>query len=230
MLHGTTDLEEFFGQPEAQGIGDKIYVIDQSRCIGCNACVHACTECDTHAGRSMMHLETVDRATSTQTAPMVCMHCDDPTCAEVCPADAIKKTEDGVVQSAEKSRCIGCSNCVVACPFGVPEYVEEFDMMMKCDMCYDRTSVGSEPMCTSVCPSQALWFGTREEFYATRQGTLSNEFQFGNRMVTTQVHTVVHEPGPLDAFLGRTSEPSVVSDPFGIDEIGAPALGDGQVR
>ena len=34
--------------------------------------------------------------------------------------------------------------------------------MMKCDMCYDRTSVGLKPMCASVCPSQALWFGTPE--------------------------------------------------------------------
>ena len=105
---------------------------------------------------------------------------------------------------------------MVACPFGVPEYYPAYDMMMKCDLCYDRTSVGSEPMCTSVCPSQALWFGTPEEFYATRQGTLSNEFQFGNRTVRTKVQTVVHEPGPLDALLGRTSEPSVVGDPFGI--------------
>jgi predicted molibdopterin-dependent oxidoreductase YjgC len=34
----------------------------------------------------------VDRAHSTQTIPVVCMHCDSPTCAEVCPADAIKRT------------------------------------------------------------------------------------------------------------------------------------------
>ena len=38
-------------------------------------------------------------------------------CQQVCPADAIKKTEDGVVQSALKPRCIACSNCVPACPF-----------------------------------------------------------------------------------------------------------------
>jgi len=216
-------LEEFFGDPDV-GIGDKIYVIDQSRCIGCNACVHACTECDTHRGHSMMHLEFVDRAKSTQTAPMVCMHCDDPTCAEVCPADAIKKTEDGVVQSAAKERCIGCSNCVIACPFGVPEYFPEYDVMMKCDMCYDRTSAGSEPMCTSVCPSEALWYGTVEEFDATRSGVLCNDFQFGNNRVTTAVRTVVHEPGPLDALLGRSSEPRVVEDPFGFDEIGLPEV------
>ena len=44
----------------------------------------------------------------------------------------------------------------------------EFDLMMKCDMCYDRTSVGKKPMCATVCPSQALFFGTREEIEQLR--------------------------------------------------------------
>ena len=131
---------------------------------------------------------------------MVCMHCEDPTCAEVCPADAIKQNEDGVVQSSLKPRCIGCSNCVLACPFGVPKYVAEFDQMMKCDMCYDRTSVGRKPMCASVCPSEALWFGTPEEFATTRSGTLVNEWWFGNQYVATKVRTVSHVPGPIDVL------------------------------
>ena len=103
----------------------------------------------------MIHLETIDRRDSVQTAPQICMHCEDPICARVCPADAIKKTPDGVVQSSLKPRCIGCSNCVMSCPFGVPKYQIDIDQMMKCDMCYDRTSVGKKPMCATVCPSGA---------------------------------------------------------------------------
>ena len=116
----------------------------------------------------MIQLDYVDRAHSTQTVPVVCMHCDSPTCAEVCPADAIKRTEDGVVQTARKPRCIACNNCVLACPFGVPKMQTEMNLMMKCDMCYDRTSVGLKPMCATVCPSQALLFGTREEMARLR--------------------------------------------------------------
>ena len=164
------------------------FYIDASRCIGCQACVQACTECDTHKGHSMIHLETVDRAHSTQTIPVICMHCDSPTCAEVCPADAIKRTPDGVVQSARKPRCIACNNCVLACPFGVPKMKVEFELMMKCDMCYDRSSVGLKPMCASVCPSQALFFGTREEIEALRpQAAPIDRFQFGNQTITTKV-------------------------------------------
>src|SRR5205085_11890520 len=155
------------GPPAAAGrrtlVSELAFFIDYSRCIGCRACVQACEECDTHRGRSMIHLERIDERDSVQTAPQVCMHCKDPICARVCPADAIKQTPDGVTQSALKPRCIGCSNCVLACPFGVPKYQVDFDQMMKCDMCYDRTSVGKRPMCATVCPSGALTFTTREE-------------------------------------------------------------------
>jgi len=167
------------------------FVIDYSRCIGCQACVQACEECDTHRGRSMIHLETIKRADSVQTAPQVCMHCDDPICAQVCPADAIKKTADGVVQSSLKPRCIGCSNCVLACPFGVPKYDAYVDQMMKCDMCYDRTSLGKRPMCATVCPSQALSFTTLEEIERTRHGVPVNTWRFGNEMVRTKVFVML---------------------------------------
>lgn len=167
------------------------FFIDSSRCIGCQACVQACGECDSHRGVSMIHLEYVNRASSVQTSPVVCMHCEDPTCAQVCPADAIKQTPDGVVQSAAKPRCVGCSNCVLACPFGVPQYRVEMDLMMKCDMCYDRTSVGKKPMCATVCPSGALFFGPREKIEAERLGTPINRFQFGGQEVRTKVNLMV---------------------------------------
>ena len=161
--------------------------LDPSRCIGCRACEHACGECETHRGRPMIHVETVDRAESTQTVPVVCMHCEEPACAAACPADAIKKTADGVVQSALQSRCIGCSNCVLACPFGIPRYDARIDQMMKCDLCYDRTSVGLRPMCATVCPSGAISFGTREEIEAGRRERPARTFAFGEATVRTRV-------------------------------------------
>jgi Fe-S-cluster-containing dehydrogenase component len=165
--------------------------IDPSRCIGCEACYQACAECETHRGESMIHLEYVDREHSTQTVPVVCMHCEDPACAKVCPADAIKKTADGIVHSALQSRCIGCSNCVLACPFGVPRYVARIDQMMKCDMCYDRTSVGKKPMCATVCPSGAIFFGAREDIQARRRERTVSVFDFGAQRVRTKVQLMV---------------------------------------
>jgi len=175
------------------------FFIDPNRCIGCQACVQACSECDTHRGDSMIHLEYVDRASATMTVPVICMHCEQPTCAEVCPADAIKRSADGVVQSARKPRCIACGNCVVACPFGVPEVYEDRLLMMKCDMCYDRSSVGKKPMCAAVCPSQALFFGTREEIERIRPMSAPvNRFRFGGQTISTKVFMMMPA-----AFAGR---------------------------
>ena len=59
-------------------------------------------------------------------------------------------------------------------------------------MCYDRSSVGKKPMCATVCPSQALFFGTREQIEQLRPlSTPVNTFQFGNQTITTQVNVMV---------------------------------------
>lgn len=174
------------------------FFVDPNRCIGCHACEHACSECDTHKGHSMIHIEYVERGTSVQTVAMVCMHCDSPTCADVCPADAIKRSADGRVMTARKPRCIACSNCVLACPFGVPKMMTELDLMMKCDMCFDRTSTGRKPMCATVCPSGALFYGPREEVEAARKRSRPvNEFQFGDQRITTKVQVLVPRASPV---------------------------------
>jgi Fe-S-cluster-containing dehydrogenase component len=175
------------------------FFIDPARCIGCQSCVHACSECETHKGHSMIHLEYVDRSQSVQTLPVVCMHCDSPTCADVCPADAIKRSGDGRVMTARKPRCIACSNCVLACPFGVPKMMTEFDLMMKCDMCYDRTSTGRKPMCATVCPSGALAYAPREEIEELRKRSRPvNQFQFGRQTISTKVNMMVPKSSTVE--------------------------------
>jgi Fe-S-cluster-containing dehydrogenase component len=159
----------------------------------------------------MIHVEFVDRAHSTQTVPVVCMHCDSPTCAEVCPADAIKRTEDGVVQTARKPRCIACNNCVLACPFGVPKMKVDFELMMKCDMCYDRTAAGKRPMCATVCPSGALYFGKRSQIEQERpRSTPVNRFKFGKQIITTKVQMMApreQRPEHLDVVAAMNDAP-----------------------
>ena len=203
---------------------DLEFFIDPSRCIGCQACVAACGECDTHRGTPMIHLDYVHRATGVQTAPVICMHCEDPTCAKVCPADAIKQDDRGIVHSAAKPRCVACSNCVIACPFGVPKMQTRFDLMMKCDMCYDRTSVGKKPMCATVCPSGALYYGPRDYVEKFRREQPVNEFQFGNQTVRTKVNMMT-APGvkalPFDVADFLPFE-ALDEDPLALARAGAP--------
>ena len=59
--------------------------------------------------------------------------------------------------------------------------------MMKCDMCYDRTSIGKKPMCATVCPSQALYYGPAENIERFRREKPVNEVRFGSQVVRTKV-------------------------------------------
>jgi Fe-S-cluster-containing dehydrogenase component len=69
--------------------------------------------------------------------------------------------------------------------------------MMKCDMCYDRTSTGKRPMCATVCPSQALAY-VRPEQIVWRREKPANVFYFGKQRITTKVHMMV--PAGTDAI------------------------------
>jgi Fe-S-cluster-containing dehydrogenase component len=175
----------------------KTLFVDPSRCIGCRACEAACRECDSHKGESMVMVDFIDRGFSVATQPTVCMHCEDPVapCAQVCPVMAILITPEGVVQQAEPSRCIGCQNCVYACPFGVPKIDLEARLMKKCNLCYDRTSQGLQPWCAQACPTQALWYGNYEEFTNQRNGHAVSHTMFGEQEVRTRVYHVL----PVDA-------------------------------
>jgi Fe-S-cluster-containing dehydrogenase component len=102
------------------------------------------------------------------------------------------------VQSSLKPRCVACNNCVLACPFGVPKMNVRAEQMMKCDMCYDRTSVGKRPMCATVCPSQALAYVTPETIAATRADRPTSVFFFGAERVTTKVRMMA--PAGRDAI------------------------------
>ena len=176
----------------------KTLFVDPSRCIGCRACEAACRECDSHKGESMVMVDFVDRGRSVATQPTVCMHCTDPVapCAQVCPVLAIQITPEGVVQQAEPSRCIGCRNCVYACPFGVPKFDVEARLMKKCNLCYDRTAQGLQPWCAQACPTQALWYGDYEEFVNQRNGRPVNVTSFGSQDVRTRVYQVVADDVP----------------------------------
>jgi Fe-S-cluster-containing dehydrogenase component len=181
--------------------------VDPNRCIGCRACEEACSECSGHGGYTMIHLDYLERSASVQSAPTVCMHCAEPACASVCPADAIKVDANGVVLSAMAERCIGCGNCALACPFGVPEIHVDLELMMKCDLCYDRTSIGLKPMCATVCPSGALFYGTDEEVVDQRRARPASRFQFGEQSVQTRNSFMVPAATDLVRIDARSRTP-----------------------
>ena len=56
--------------------------------------------------------------------PMMCLHCEDPPCVEVCPTGASFKRADGIVL-VNKHTCIGCRYCMMACPYKARSFIHE---------------------------------------------------------------------------------------------------------
>ncbi len=189
--------------------------LDPSRCIGCRSCVAACRECDTHKGESMIYIDYVNRGDSVASSPTLCMHCEEPVapCAQVCPAQAILISPDGVVHQADETRCINIRNCVYACPFGVPKFDVSGHYMRKCNLCYDRTSLGKGPMCATVCPTQAIFYGTYEEWLRAgraQQGARPvNVFYFGRQRVRTRNYVVMTEQDDALDLMALAEEASL---------------------
>lgn len=91
-----------------------------------------------------------------------CQHCENPECVKVCPTEASHKLEDGTVQ-VDKSKCIGCQFCVMACPYGVRYLNEEEKVVEKCTMCEQLIAQGGLPQCVSQCGGLARFFGDLEK-------------------------------------------------------------------
>jgi len=160
-------------------------VIDLNVCVGCHACVTSCKEWNTSGTAGYMsdmnpfgkdptgtffnRVQTfeVGRFPNTETVhfPKSCLHCEDPPCVPVCPTGASYKRElDGIVL-VDSEKCIGCSYCSWACPYGARELDAEQKIMKKCTLCVDRIYDESlpenerKPACVMACPAEARLFG-----------------------------------------------------------------------
>jgi formate dehydrogenase iron-sulfur subunit len=94
----------------------------------------------------------------------VCKHCKNASCLEVCPTNAIVRTEFDTV-FIQKDVCNGCRDCISACPYGVIGFDEEHGVAQKCTLCYDRLQGGLTPACAKACPTESIKFGYLDELH-----------------------------------------------------------------
>jgi tetrathionate reductase subunit B len=115
-------------------------LVDTTKCAsGCNACVTGCQqengwgagsadEQHSSANQKAQWIRKIDlRNTSTghvQSLPMMCQHCENPPCVDVCPTGASMKRADGIVL-VDRHICIGCRYCMMACPYKARSFVHE---------------------------------------------------------------------------------------------------------
>ncbi len=136
------------------------FEVNLDQCTGCKACVAACHSLngldDGESWRDMGALTGSREEPYLQTVTTACHHCADPACSNGCPVLAYDKdAETGIVRHLD-DQCIGCSYCILKCPYDVPKYNARRGIVRKCDMCHQRLAVGEAPACVQSCPNEAI--------------------------------------------------------------------------
>ena len=185
LASGVT-LMSFGGKVSADGLKTGArwgLLIDAGKCPDdCSACVSACSK---EHGWENNGLDTdpqwIRKVTLREKSsgrenslPVMCQHCDEPPCVDVCPTGASFKREDGIVL-VNKHTCIGCRYCMMACPFKARSFVHEpvtdqrtssprgNGTVEGCNMCVHKIDRGDgTTACVEACQAtgnNAMMFG-----------------------------------------------------------------------
>jgi tetrathionate reductase subunit B len=161
--------------PGDTGVNPKVrwgMLIDTTRCAdGCDDCVRACqTENGLAAPTRSTDAQWIRKVqikevkTGRQVSlPVMCQHCADPPCVDVCPTGASFKRADGIVL-VDRHTCIGCRYCMMACPYKARSFVHEplsdqqpdvprgKGCVESCTLCVHRLDRGEKTTaCTEAC-------------------------------------------------------------------------------
>lgn len=180
-------LVAFGGSPANAGRADAGkrwgLLVDVNKCTpDCTACITACSDENgwEDTGHPLTDPQWIRKVTLKNTAtgretsmPVMCQHCEQPPCVDVCPTGASFKRADGIVL-VDKHICIGCRYCMMACPFKARSFVHENITDQKsyaprgkgtvesCTLCVHRVDAGGTPACVEACAATgkgAIIFG-----------------------------------------------------------------------
>lgn len=134
--------------------------VNLDACTGCKACVAACHSLngldENESWRDVGLLVGLKKQPYVQTVTTACHHCEDPACSNGCPVLAYDKDPvTGIVRHLD-DQCIGCSYCILKCPYDVPKFNLKRGIVRKCDMCQGRLAEGEAPACVQACPNEAI--------------------------------------------------------------------------
>ena len=133
----------------------KKILIDLIKCRECESCTADCIYTFHPDNKGITALQEMAAFAIT------CRKCSDAPCIIVCPADALEKQEDGVVDRAV-NLCVACKSCVTICPFGT--LMNDFFESRKsiCDYC-ELNETTDQLLCIKTCPEEALVITEQEE-------------------------------------------------------------------
>ncbi len=143
--------------------------IDDELCWGCKTCEAACKQ-ENRTPDDVKLIRVLEEGPELADGKWHylfrvgrCLHCKEPPCAEVCPADAISKREDGIVVM-DYEVCTGCRDCISACPYDAIDFDVRGNVAKKCNLCHHRIDNLLLPACTdNVCLAHCIHLEEMEE-------------------------------------------------------------------
>jgi Fe-S-cluster-containing dehydrogenase component/DMSO reductase anchor subunit len=176
--------------------------VNLDSCTGCKACVSACHSLngldDEESWRDVGMILSKKDHSYQQTITSACHHCVDPACLNGCPVLAYSKDDiTGIVRHLD-DQCIGCSYCIMKCPYDVPKFNLKKGIVRKCDMCQGRLESREAPACVQACPNEAIQIKTVAVDTISKEGQIiSGAFPSSYTVPTTHYHS--NHPQPADA-------------------------------
>lgn len=209
LAAASTAYPAFARDPKARLKEAVGFLYDSTVCTGCKACVSACKQYNEMPPSFSSSDQLWDNPLDTDSRTLniiklyrdgtgevkdrekdghayikrQCMHCVDPACVSACPVSALTKNPTNGVVSYNKSACIGCRYCQIACPFNIPkfEFDKAFPQIRKCQLCSHRLEKGDIPACAEFCPTGATVFGRVEDLLLEAKKRL--QYKPGTRQI-----------------------------------------------
>jgi tetrathionate reductase subunit B len=184
LAPGVTLFDLAHGRAPTEPASSKVrwgMLVDLNQCASdCDACVSACdkenglpAEKTATSAQWIRKVELKDMRGQVRSVPVMCQHCAEPPCVDVCPTGASFKRADGIVL-VDRHTCIGCRYCMMACPYKARSFVHEpttgqrpevprgKGCVESCTLCVHRIDRGGIPACVEACAAtgrQAILFG-----------------------------------------------------------------------
>ncbi len=145
---------------------ERVLTFDPSLCTGCRQCEIVCSYA--HEGLywpAASRVKLVKFEEICESYPVACAYCDKPPCEEACPTGAMTHDRATGFARVIDRKCIGCKECVKACPLGAIELHPRTKIPHRCDLC------SGEPECLKVCTAGAIRYEPLASATARRRRT-----------------------------------------------------------
>ena len=171
-------IEKLADGRSAIPVSEGYLLVDVKKCQGCVSCMLACSLVNEGVENlSLSRIQIIQNSFEKWPHDLTieqCRQCVDPECVKVCPENALSvDSRFGNVRKVDREKCIGCGQCVEACPYTPSrpmvvrdEAYEGEDKARKCELCADAPyhwdPAGGGPKgkqaCVEICPVKAIQF------------------------------------------------------------------------